>query len=500
MIDHQWYTSPAILIVIGLGVAMQLLIARALAEGPHVLRTHAGFAGLGLALTLLSHWTPAPDGVNVIEELVIVGWGILFIRIVGIVLFRLVLPMMKVSTPRILHEILFVLASLAWCLVRLRSAGLNLGGIVTTSAAITAILAFSMQETLGNILGGLALQLDKSVNIGDWILIDGVRGKVVEVHWRHTAVLTPNGELVVLPNSILMKAKVTVISSDKYPLARRTVNFSTIDSVAPQEVINEVEKALRAAVIGRVAPQPAPECIVTDFAGGNTLYAVRYWLVDQLHDMSTDSAVRLHIHSALRRNNINFARPNLDLQMDADAEGRNAVQRANTLERRIQILSGVSLFAGMERAELASIASTLKVAPFAKDEVITRQGAVAHWLYVLVLGEADVWFEPPAGERRLLATLTAGAVFGEMGMMTGAPRTATVTARTIAECYRIDKTSFDSILQARPALAEQLAQIMTTRNAQLAVARQQVNQPDPVGDSDNLLARIRRFFKLPAAD
>jgi small-conductance mechanosensitive channel len=226
----QWIISPLVLAAVVIACALQLLIARRLPQGPRMLRTHAGIAVFGILLTAFDFWlrpTVSATRVDMLYELVLVGWGVLFIRIVLIAVFRVMLPGLGVTLPRILHEIVFVLVCLAWGLVRLHGAGLELGGIVTTSAAITAIIAFSMQETLGNILGGLALQLDKSIHIGDWVMVDGVRGKVVEVHWRHTALLTPNGELVVLPNSVLMKSKVTVISTAEYPIARRTITFST---------------------------------------------------------------------------------------------------------------------------------------------------------------------------------------------------------------------------------------------------------------------------------
>ncbi len=497
----QWFISPVVLAAIIIGCALQLLIARRLPQGPRMLRTHAAIAAFGLLLTGFDYWLrPVVAGarVDMLFELVIVGWGVLFIRIVLVAVFRVTLPGLGVSLPRILHEIVFVLVCLAWMLVRLHSAGLELGGIVTTSAAITAIIAFSMQETLGNILGGLALQLDKSIHIGDWVMVDGVRGKVVEVHWRHTALLTPNGELVVLPNSVLMKSKVMVITTAEYPVARRTITFSTPDTVAPQQVIAEVEKALRGAVLEHVSAIPAPDCVVAEFEGGTIQFAVRYWLQDQLHDAKADSDVRQHVYSALRRTEVALARPYLDVRVERGADDADAT--AQSLEKRLQVLAALPLFAGLRESELASVAASLRVTPFIKDDVITRQGAVAHWLYVLVSGAADVWFETPSGERLFVAALEPGAVFGEMGMMTGAPRSATVVARSDAECYRIDKASFESILTARPALAEELARITSERRGVLEAARTAAsNVADPDTDSDKLLMKIRRFFQLPAA-
>ncbi|MES2295618.1 MAG: mechanosensitive ion channel family protein [Pseudomonadota bacterium] len=500
--SEHWFSSPLVLAAIVVGCSLQLLIARRLPQGPHMLRTHAGIAFLGVLLTALDYWLrPVAPGARstVLFEIVIVGWGILFIRVALIALFRIALPALHISMPRILHEIVFVLVCVAWGLVRLHGAGLDLGGIVTTSAAITAIIAFSMQETLGNILGGLALQLDKSVHIGDWIMVDGVRGKVVEVHWRHTAMLTPNGEIVVMPNSFLMKSKVTVISTEEYPIARRTIAFATTDSVAPQQVIGAVEKALRDAALAHVASTPLPDCVVTDFVAGTTHFAVRYWLLDQQHDASADSNVRQHIHSALRRAEVALARPCLDLRVDGAPGQVDAGAHTREQQRRIQILASLPLFAGLQPAELASVAAGLRVTPFMKDDVMTRQGAVAHWLYVLVSGEADVWFEPAGGERRFVAKLEPVAMFGEMGMMTGEPRRATVTARGDVECYRIDKASFETILHARPELAGELARIIGERHSGLdAVRAAGAGAPASAGSDDaTLLSKIRHFFFLP---
>jgi small-conductance mechanosensitive channel len=450
----HWFTSPVVLAAAIIACLLQLLITRRLPQGPHMLRVHAGAAAVGIALTALAYWLrPNIPGtqVDVLLSIVIFGWGVLFIRIVLTSWFRILMPALGMTMPRILHEIVFLVVCAIWGVVRLHNAGMELGGIVTTSAAITAIIAFSMQETLGNILGGLALQLDKSIHIGDWVMVDTVRGKVVEVHWRHTALLTPSGEIVVLPNSILMKSRVTVISTDEYPIARRNVKFTTPDVAAPQEIIAGVEKALRDATLKYVSKSPAPDCVVSDFTNGTIEFTVRYWLKEQEHDATADSNVRQHIHSALLRLEVPLARPYVDLRVEGSADGGEAQERA--LQQRLQVLSALPLFSGLREAELASVAASLRVTPFMKDDVMTRQGAVAHWLYVLVKGEADVWVQPENGERRFVAALGPGSVFGEMGMMTGAPRAATVIATTDAQCYRIDKASFQTILASRPERA-----------------------------------------------
>lgn len=421
--------------------------------------------------------------------------GILLIRLCGLVLMRVLLPRLGVLPPRIVEDVLLVLAYLSWGMVRLRTAGIEPGSLVTTSAIITGIVAFSMQDTLGNILGGIALQLDNSVQIGDWIRVDDTRGEVIEVHWRHTAVRTNNGNVVVIPNSVLVKSKVDVFCSQMHRHFRRWVYFPVQLQISPQSVIPVIEKTIREADIPYVAPQPAPQCVVMDYNNGVAQYALRYWLTDPRHDDTTDSTVRVHIYSALLRNGMQLARPYLDTHLTAESAERQAVLHEQEVQQRLQLLVGVEIFSSLNQGELRELAESLHDAPFIKGDVMTRQGAVAHWLYFLVQGEADVWLELPGNQRRHLSSLQAGSVFGEMGLITGEPRRTTVTARTDALCYRLDKASFQKIIQARPEIAEECARTIAERARQINL----VHEEEMVSGKEHeahILASIKRFFGL----
>ena len=165
---------------------------------------------------------------DVMHEVFVIGAGIAVIRLWGLLVFRIVLPAVKFTPPRITEDIFVIIAYMAWFMVRLRYAGLDLGSILATSAMITAVVAFAMQDTLGNILGGLALQLDNSVEVGDWIKVDDIAGKVVDIRWRSTLVETRNWETVVFPNSQLMKNKFMVLGrrTDQPVQWRRWVWFN----------------------------------------------------------------------------------------------------------------------------------------------------------------------------------------------------------------------------------------------------------------------------------
>src|SRR5262249_35417646 len=158
----------------------------------------------------------------------------------------------------------------------------------------TAVLAFSMQETLGNVLGGVLLQVDRSIRVGDWVRVDDVNGRVVEVRWRHTAIETRNRETVIVPNGWLMKNRFTVIGSRTDPGSpwRRWIHVNIDLAASPAEVLRTLEESVVNATIANVAADPKPSAVLLEIGPRHGHYALRYWLTDPGPDDPTDTQVR----------------------------------------------------------------------------------------------------------------------------------------------------------------------------------------------------------------
>ena len=422
--------------------------------------------------------------------------GVVLIRLGTIFLFRVVLRAVRLEPARIIEDLVTAGLYVGWALAWLRLAGVDLASLVATSAVLTAVLAFSMQETLGNVLGGLVLQLDRSIRLGDWMRVEQVSGRVVEIGWRHTAILTRDRETVIVPNGWLMRNRFTVIGgrNDPAPAWRRWVRVSVDIGTAPGEVCRVLEEAVRNASIPGVCDTPQPDAVLLDLQPRAGLYALRYWLSDFARDDPTDSLVRMHIVAALARHDIRLGvhyTEQLNLQ---DDEAHRQAERSRERERRLRALERVEIFATLSPEERETLADHLVRAPFAAGDVMTRQGAVAHWLYLVIAGEAEVWAERD-GVRTQVSTLGPGSVFGEMGMMTGAPRQATVTARTDVDCYRLDKEGFGSIIKGRPDIAGEISRVLSTRGAELRDKSAAAHEARAQGHAD-ILERVRRFFGL----
>jgi small-conductance mechanosensitive channel/CRP-like cAMP-binding protein len=455
----------------------------------------------GQFISGLMHALHFPTLAGVLNEAFTIGGGVALIRLWGLLIFRIILPRVYSTLPRIAEDIFVMIAYLGWGMVRLRYAGLDLGSILATSAMITAVVAFAMQDTLGNILGGLALQLDSSIQIGDWIKVDDIAGRVVDIRWRSTLVETRNWETVVFPNSMLMKNKFLVLGrrSDQPVQWRRWIWFGVSLDVTPTKVISAVENAILQAEISNVAKLPAPNCVLMEIDKGYSRYALRYWLTDLAADDATDGTMRWHVFTALKRAGIKLAEQNVQYILEKQKHEEAAQQ--SELKRRVKTLKRVELFKQMTDEELHTLASRLKYAPFAKGNVITKQGESGkHWLFVIINGEIEVYLEKPNGEKRTLNVLGAGDFFGEMSLMTGAPRVASVIARTDVECYRLDKQAVEEILLERPSIAEEISHILVERRAQLDSALQKVGEESPkreiIQQQNEVLATIKRFFGL----
>lgn len=441
---------------------------------------------------------------EIFREVAVIGSGIALIRMWGLLVFRILFPTMRVKPPRIAEDIFVIIGYIIWGLLRLRYAGLDLGSIVATSAMITAVVAFAMQDTLGNILGGLALQLDNSIGVGDWVKVDDVVGRVVDIRWRSTLVETRNWETVVFPNSQLMKNKFLVLGrrTNQPVQLRRWVWFNVKMEVPVPRVIGLVEEAVRQTDIANVAKDPLPNCVLMGLDDkGYATYAMRYWLTDLAPDDPTDSAVRWQVITALQREGIKLAVDERNVLLTKENEKYEESIRQREVALRIKTLRKVELFSQLTEEELKTLAEGLKYMQYARGNVVARQGATGqHWLFIIINGEVEVFVGGGDAEKRILNVLTKGNFFGEMSLMTGAPRVASVIARTDLACYRLDKEDFEAVLRKRPGIADDVSHILVERRAQLDSALQNLDaetlHKEMYNRHNEVLATIKSFFGL----
>jgi len=493
-----------LLVALGLLMLAALLL---LGKNRDRVRVRDAFAWCLLCLMLLgaasaSRWFVMPGAAGILHKVALGIGGVAIVNLLSVLLFDVGLKLLRPESPRILRDVAvgvgYVLI-VVWLLAR---SGVTLSSLVTSSAIVTAVLAFALQDTLGNIMGGLALQLEGTVRVGDWVRVQQDEGRVREIRWRYTSIETRNWDTIVIPNGMLMKGQVTVLGrrQGENTQNRQWVYFNVDFRVAPTKVVEIVNDALQGEPIDCVASEPTAHCIIFDYKESYTQFAVRYWLTDLQQTDPTNSRVRARIFYALQRAGILLSIPAQSVFVTEETVERKDIHQEHEVARRVQALGSIELFQSLTPEELRHLAGDLRFAPFTEGEAMTRQGATAHSLYVITRGSAEVLIMGEQGDRRRVSSLQPGDFFGEIALMTGMTRTATVRALEYTECYRMDKEAFHDVLRRRPEIAEHISQVLARRRVELDAVRENLDAEGKArrmhSAQKDFFARITSFFGL----
>lgn len=424
----------------------------------------------------------------------------------SVIFFSLFLPKISIKPPLILQELLVVGSAVVTFFTLASQNGYNISGLIATSAIFTAIIGLALQDTLTNLMAGLSLQLDNSIKEGDWIKMDTrlsgkVAGKVVQIRWRYTALQTRNWETVLIPNTIITKSTVTVLGKkDHYDNKWRSVVFFNVDyRYSPALVIESVLKVLRKEKLKNIYDTPEIQCTLDDFQEDFCQYAVRYWIKDFGSDLETESEVRALVYYALKRADIYIKVPDNFILPSEEQQQRRIKKYNEELNKRIEFLGNIELFKGLSSLDIGCLAEELIPVFFKKEEIITKQGDEDHWLYIVKRGHVSVNINYD-GVNKKVGELKEGDFFGEMSLLTGAKRTATIQALSEVECYKLEKEPFREILEEREAVAIYIAEVLANRTSRNLLISKEITKDERLKHIEtakkDILNKIKEFFSL----
>lgn len=453
---------------------------------------------VGLALAAAGAATSemdAPRGVLHLGAIVMLLCGL--IGLAGLLLFDLILPAAGSDVPSILRDVLQVGVAALAVLVCLRLAGLDVLPLLTTSAVLTAIIGLALQAPIANLFGGLALQLDRTLGQGDWIETGSHSGRIVEIGWRSTRIITRAGDTLFLPNSELLSGEVLNLSRPT-GAHRASVRISVHDRHPPGVVRQQLVNAIRD--VPGVLDFPPPDALIADFADAAIVYEVRYWVTEFERDESIAGEVRSRLWYASRRAGLDPPPPAIVMarSMEVDPSTR-AENVALDRSARIGLLERVELLAPLEDAARERLALRMQRLEFTAGEPIIQEGTSGDTLYVVDRGEVGVSVQVGDATAEI-SRLGRGEIFGEMALLTGEPRVATCTARTEVTCYAIDRTSFETLLAEKPEITEYLSKVLARRQTeldnQLAGLSMTTHRRGEADHRSRLLSRMRDLFGL----
>jgi small-conductance mechanosensitive channel/CRP-like cAMP-binding protein len=356
---------------------------------------------------------------------------------------------------------------------------------LTTSAVGAVVIGFALQDTLGNTFAGLALQVEKPFSVGHWIKVGPFEGMVTGITWRATQLRTKTGDAVVVPNNIISKEAI-VNYSQPGRATRLFVEVGAAYDAPPNLVKGVIVDSLADATL--VSQSPSPEVILAEFGASAINYRVRFWIDDYGVDEQARDQVRSCIYYAFRRAGIEIPFP---IQVNYGGE---AASLALPPERRVAYLGAVDLFALLSLEERGKLAGAATEALFGAGQTVVRQGQPGESMFVVCRGSVRVTVGESNAE---VATIGPGGYFGEMSLLTGDPRTATVSA--IGDCLLLEITAADfrRIALVHPEVVLRVTEAVAARRDGLERTRSTVVTPSsPEEGPRTFLARVQQFLRL----
>lgn len=376
----------------------------------------------------------------------------------------------------------------------------DLSTLLVGSTAVSVILGFALQETLGNFFAGLALGVSKPYNLGDFVQVTNLTGQVEKIDWRSTALRTTTGDYTVLPNSVMAKEIIQNFSAPTR-LHARLIDVGAHYRHPP----NEVRRILLEAAysVSDVLEDPIPDVWLMDFAASSVNYRLRFWMKEYGRRWEIDSRVREAIWYHFNRAGIEIPFPMQNVIHHRPARPTDTEAEVRTLLDRVDFLKT------LQPSEIQILVDRARLLLYAQGECVCEQGEPGEQFYIIKSGRLRVSARNPQGEVFLSKEMLPGNFFGEMALLTGEPRSATVEAIVDSELLSVDKQALRELLRTNPDVDRLISEALARRQLTTIRAREELesekartsNEQSAAGGSqlfeqlsEQFLKRIRDFF------
>lgn len=423
---------------------------------------------------------------------VILSWS--FFRIIFWIIVETVIKIKgnRDIFPKITQDFIqfIIFVVLLFMVLRARS-DINLTSLLTTSAIFTIVLGLAVQATLSNFFSGLILQAERPFEIGDWIEFGDMEGKVVGISWKSTQLLTRQHVLIYIPNSVL--ASSTFKNYSKPTRKKICQMFIGLEYDAPP---NKVRKVITDVLnqFSRVLKRPRINVRLLEFGDFAITYEIRFWHKAYGFEPQLKADISRQLWYALRRNNIRIPFPIRDV-FHGNEERKYKAEMAVALESEIeQILAQVNILEPLSSEERHILAQQTFIENYGKGEVIVEEGEPGNSMYIIRSGECEATKLDENNHIKLLSKMVSGDFFGEISLLTGEPRTATVKATQDISLIVVAKDAFASVINHNDLISEEIAQVVVERQQKKGIFLE--NFEDMAKESRKFIEKISNFFKL----
>jgi small-conductance mechanosensitive channel/CRP-like cAMP-binding protein len=464
-------------------------------ERTRLLVRFASFIALTIVLmsSRLSPFEPAPQSAQLIHffsQLIELLWWFQLAIVASSLLASRALPRAWISEQLIrdiMRAAIFVGASAA---AITRVLDLPVRGLLATSGAVAIVLGLAVQSTLSDVFSGVVLKATEPFEVGDWIFIGEIEGEVVGHNWRATSLLNPEGNIVVIPNSVAAKAS---IMNQSRPA--RIHGFSLLFEIAPQEHADKVVEALKHTAIGATCILESPKPVVKALRA--TPHSIQYELVAFVDDRSVKNDARNTLFDLAQRH---LEAAGVRLRPLAGVQ-----PRANRADAVVRLLRRVEMLDVLSDAHLVELAKGLEVHDFQAGQVIIGCDSecveLRYALQIVARGVVSVVVARD-GRQAELRRMSPGDSIGQSGILVGEKVEGTARAITPVTMLSLSKDALTPILAAHPEIARRMCRLLARQlSVDKSLLGMQSAIPQQSGNfTDWLLERLQRLHDFVIRD
>jgi small-conductance mechanosensitive channel/CRP-like cAMP-binding protein len=369
----------------------------------------------------------------------------------------------------------------------------ELRGLLAGSGVAAIILAFATQNLLGGVIAGMSLQISKPYKVGDWLQVNDRTAEVMEINWRSTRLRTNDAIYLDIPNNEIVRQTIVNLHYPQQLHAMRIV-VGVEYGAPPNKVKDSLLHATRHAE--GVQKQPAPKVYLKDFGEFAISYEIKFWMLNHQAYNDICDAIRTNIWYELKRQKITIPFP---IRMVEISRKRPARAQEEQSRARL-ILENEPLFECLSQEQLDGIIRHARTAHFGRGERLIEEGAEGESMFVLLEGTAHVSVSQNGSVIRV-GVLRTGDCFGEMSLLTGERRTATIRAEHDCEVLEISKAVMAALLREAPECVTHLSELLARRKMETEgiikdAAQSGATDPKEREYRATFLRRLRAFFEL----
>lgn len=401
-------------------------------------------------------------------------------------------------------------------IIAIQEIGFNLASLAVVAGGLGVGIGFGIQDLTTNFVSGLTLLLDRPVKVGDFVELEGLMGIVKKISIRSTIITTNDDSSVIVPNSTMISNKIVNWSYEN-PLLCLRLSIEVAENSNPL-LVTETLLSIAYAEAG-VLYEPNPKVLFVEFGDDSFKFELLVWTDRPTEREVIKSSLNFAIEYHFRQQGIEFPFNDREIHLknpevlfsllnqkeiaieptksssENDAKlplCAEEIKKRSSLSCLLREVEYFEHLTDLELRQLIEVGYRQRLRP---QEFLFRENDPGDAFYLILSGSVEVFVE---AMDKHLNNLGTGQFLGELSLMLGIPRTASVRALEETILFGINKEGFQKVLTERPDLSEQIIQEIVKHKEELSERQELLREMelvDAAEDDQNPVDWVRKRLK-----